>query len=71
MTFTALILNAAKQTIASASFPTWSEAAKFLREDQTEGRKYSSIVIPPPPHKTDLSCPSSLAQRWMESPPLE
>lgn len=49
MTFQALILNAAKQTISSASFPTWSEAARFLREDQTLGRKYSSIVILPPP----------------------
>lgn len=44
MTFQALILNAAKQTIASASFPTWSEAAKFLREDETERRKYSRII---------------------------
>jgi hypothetical protein len=49
MTYHALILNAAKLTIASASFPSWSEAAKFLRDDQTPGRKYSQIIIRPFP----------------------
>jgi hypothetical protein len=44
MSFQAIIYNADKLTIASASFPSWSEAAKFLRDDQTPGRKYSQIV---------------------------
>jgi hypothetical protein len=44
LTFQAIILNANKLTIASASFPSWSEAAKFLRDDRTPGRKYSQIV---------------------------
>lgn len=45
MTFQAIILNAAKQQLVIASFPTWSEAAKFLCEDKTKGRKFSSVVI--------------------------
>jgi hypothetical protein len=49
LTFQAIIYNAAKLTIASASFPSWSEAAKFLRDDQTPGRKYSQIIIRPFP----------------------
>lgn len=44
MTYHALIFNADKLTIHNASFPTWSEAAKFLREDLTPGRKYSQII---------------------------
>jgi hypothetical protein len=47
MTYRALILNADNLTIASASFPSWSEAAKFLRDDRTPGRKHSQITILP------------------------
>lgn len=45
MTYHALILNADKLTIHSASFPTWREAANWLNKTTTEERKWSQIEI--------------------------
>lgn len=45
MTFRATIYDASKRKIGSMTFATWTEAAKKLREDKTEGRMYSSITI--------------------------
>jgi hypothetical protein len=45
MTFTATILNAKKQIIESATFPTWREAANWLNKTTAEERKWSQIEI--------------------------
>lgn len=45
MTYRALILNADKLTIHSASFPTWREAANWLNKTTAEERRWSQIEI--------------------------